>query len=183
MTAADVVIGDIEKMSGTQFLPIVGPRKGKILAETVRKVKPKRVLEVGTLIGYSSILIGRELEADACLTSIEIHAHEAKVAEENIQKAGIRAKVDVIVDDALKVIPKLKGKFDLVFIDADKTEYLQYLKLVENKLHKGSVLVADNAGIFADQMKDYLDDVRSSGKYTSKYIQVGEDGLEISTKN
>jgi len=183
MTAADVVLGDIERMSETQFLPIVGPRKGKILAETVRRVRPKRVLEVGTLIGYSAILIGRELEADACLTSIEIHAHEAEVAEENIQKAGIRAEVDVIVGDALKIIPKLEGKFDLVFIDADKTEYLQYLKLVEPKLHKGSVLVADNAGIFADQMKDYLDYVRSSGKYTSKYIQVGEDGLEISTEN
>ena len=183
LDSAAKVLTEIEKLTETQFLPIVGPRKGKILAETVRRVRPKRVLEVGTVIGYSAILIGRELEADACLTSIEIHAHEAKVAEENIKKAEIHVKADVVVGDALKVIPKSKGKFDLVFIDADKTEYLQYLKLVEPKLHKGSVLVADNAGIFADQMKDYLEYVRSSGKYTSKYIQVGEDGLEISTKN
>lgn len=183
MTAAAVVLGDIEKMSETQFLPIVGPRKGKILAETVREMKPKHVLEVGTLIGYSAILIGRELDPDACLTTVEIHAHEAKVAEENIQKAGLRAKVDVVVGDALRVMPKLEGEFDLVFIDADKTEYFQYLKMVEDKLHKGSVIVADNAGIFADQMKDYLDYVRSSGRYQSKYVQVGEDGLEISTKD
>lgn len=183
MTAAGVVLRDIEKRSETQFFPIVGPEKGKILAETVRRVKPKHVLEVGTLIGYSAILIGQELDADARLTTIEIHVHEAEVAERNIQEAGIRANVEIIVGDALKLIPKLKGKFDLVFVDADKTEYLQYLKLVEDKLHKGSVLVADNAGIFADQMKDYLDYVRSSGKYQSKYMQVGEDGLEISTKN
>lgn len=183
MSGAVEVLRKIEKMSETQFLPIVGPRKGKILAETVREVKPKRVLEVGTLIGYSAILIGKELDDDAHLTTIEIHAHEAEVAEKNVQEAGVRAKVEVVVGDALKVIPKLKDKFDLLFIDADKTEYLQYLKLVEDKLHKGSVVVADNAGIFAEQMKDYLKYVRSSGKYTSKYMQVREDGLEISTKN
>jgi len=80
------------------------------------------------------------------------------------------------------VIPKLKGPFDLVFIDADKSEYLDYLRLVEDKLHKGSVVVADNAGIFADQMQDYLDYVRSSQRYKSKFVRIGRDGLEISVK-
>jgi predicted O-methyltransferase YrrM len=70
----------------------------------------------------------------------------------------------------------------MVFIDADKTEYLDYLRLAEDKLHKGSVVVADNAGIFADQMKDYVDYVRSSGRYSSEYVPVGEDGLEVSVK-
>jgi predicted O-methyltransferase YrrM len=70
----------------------------------------------------------------------------------------------------------------LVFIDADKKEYLKYLRLIEGKLHKGSVVVADNAGIFADQMEDYLDYVRSSGNYESKLVSVGEDGLELSVK-
>lgn len=180
---AGKVLTEIEKMTETEFLPIVGSEKGKILAEAVRKAKPKRALEVGTLIGYSAILIGRELGADACLTTIEIHAHEAEVAEKNLRAAGLLAKVEVVVGDALKVIPKLKGKFDFVFIDAGKTEYIQYLKLVEDRLHKGTVIVADNAGIFAKQMRDYLDYVRSSGKYTSKYAQVGKDGLETSIKN
>jgi predicted O-methyltransferase YrrM len=76
----------------------------------------------------------------------------------------------------------LTGKFDMVFIDAAKEEYFDYLKLMEKKLHKGSVIVADNAGIFADQMKEYLDNVRSSGKYTSKYMPFGEDGVEVSVK-
>ena len=70
----------------------------------------------------------------------------------------------------------------MVFIDADKKEYLKYLRLIEGKLHKGSVVVADNAGIFADQMEDYLDYVRSSGNYESKLVSVGEDGLELSVK-
>jgi predicted O-methyltransferase YrrM len=182
LSQAEKVLRKIEHMTEKQFLPIIGSEKGKVLARVVRETKPKRVLEVGTLIGYSAILIGRELEPDAHLISIEIHADEARMAEKNIKAAGVRAKVEVLVGDAVKVIPTLKGTFDLVFIDAEKTEYYQYLKLFEGKLRKGSVVVADNAGIFADQMRDYLDYLRTSPKYSSRYVQVGEDGLEISVR-
>lgn len=178
---AEAVLREIERIAKKEFLPIVGPRKGKILADTVREVQPKRVLEVGTLIGYSAILIGRELDKNAQLISIEIH-EEAKMAEENIKRAQIPPTIQVLVGDAVKIIPKLKGQFDLVFIDAEKTEYIDYLRLVEDKIHKGSVVVADNAGISADQMRDYLEYVRHSGKYKSKYVAAGGDGLEISVK-
>jgi predicted O-methyltransferase YrrM len=169
-------------MARHEFLPIIGPDKGKILAETVRKAKPKHVLEVGTLIGYSTILIGKELDADADITTIEIHAKEAKVAEENIRRAKIPPKVNVIIGNAIKIIPTLKDCFDAVFIDAEKTEYLEYLRLMEDKLNKGTVIAVDNAGIFADQMQDYLEYVRKSGKYKSTYFQVGDDGVEVSVK-
>jgi predicted O-methyltransferase YrrM len=182
LTKADEVLREIERMTDDEFLPIVGPDKGKILSAAFRKVKPKHVLEVGTLIGYSAILIGKELDADAQITTIEIHTGEAKTARENIRRAAISPKVRVIIGDARKVIPTLKDCFDAVFIDAEKTEYLQYLKLMEDKLHEGTVVVADNAGIFPDQMRDYLDYVRKSGRYKSKYVQVGEDGVEISFK-
>jgi predicted O-methyltransferase YrrM len=181
-TKADEVLREIEEMTKRQFLPIVGPEKGRILAQTFRDAKPKRVLEVGTLIGYSAILFGKELSKDAEIVTIEIHAGEAKMAEENIRKAEIPPKVKVVVGDAVKIVPTLRGCFDAVFIDAEKTEYMDYLRLVEDKLHKGTVVVADNAGIFADQMQDYLSYVRTSGKYRSRYIPVGEDGLEISVK-
>jgi predicted O-methyltransferase YrrM len=179
---AEEVLKEIERMTESQFLPIIGPDKGKILVEAFRKVKPKHVLEVGTLIGYSAILIGKELDETAKIVTIEIHAKEAQAAEQNIARAEIPPRVNVIVGDALKVIPTLKKCFDAVFIDADKTEYLQYLKLMEDKLHEGTVVVADNAGIFADQMQDYLDYVRNSGRYRSRFVQVGEDGVEISIK-
>ena len=172
----------IEKRAHDEFLPIVGPEKGRFLAEEVRNAKPKRVLEVGTLIGYSAILIGKELDEKAHLITIEIHADEAKTAEENIRKAAIPPKVEVIAGDAIQVIPRLEGVFDFVFIDAEKTEYRDYLRLVEDKLPKGTVVVADNAGIFANQMADYLDYVRTSGKYRSRYVSVGVDGLEITVK-
>ena len=72
--------------------------------------------------------------------------------------------------------------FDCVFIDSEKTEHLDYLRLAEDKLCKGTVIVADNAGIFAKQMRNYLDYVRTSGKYSSKYMPVSVDGLEITVK-
>ena len=182
MTKADDVLRKIEAMAENEFLPIVGPRKGKILAEAVRKVKPKRVLEVGTLIGYSAILMGKELSADAQITTIEVHRQEAKEAEKNIARAEIPPKVNIIVGEATKVIPTLADCFDAVFIDAEKTEYYKYLKLMEDKLHTGTVVVADNAGIFADQIQDYLNYVRNSGKYRSTYFQVGDDAVEVSVK-
>lgn len=182
MGKADDVLKEIERLTETRFLPIVGSEKGKILADVVCEVKPKRVLEVGTLVGYSAILIARELDKDACLFTIEIHEEEAKLAEENLRKTGLSDKVKIMVGNALGIIPKLKGAFDLVFIDAEKTEYFTYLKLVESKLHKGSVIVADNAGVSAKQMHNYLDYLRSSNNYSSRFVQVGEDGLEISTR-
>jgi len=169
-------------MTKRKFLPIVGPQKGQVLVEVIRKIKPKRVLEVGTLIGYSAILMAKELEGDAHLITIEIHPDEAEEARQNLKKAGVAATVEVIVGDAVEVIPTLGGKFDLVFVDAEKSEYLEYLRLVENKLHRGSTIVADNAGISADEMKDFLSYVRSSGNYSSKYVPMGEDGLEVSVK-
>ena len=70
----------------------------------------------------------------------------------------------------------------MVFIDAAKEEYYEYLKLIEGKLHKGSVIVADNVDVPDRQMRDYLKYVRSSGKYTSEYMSCGENGVEVSTK-
>ena len=179
---ADPILRRIEALSQKHFLPIIGPEKGAVLTDTIREIKPKRILEVGTLIGYSAILMGKDLPADAEIISIEIHRDEAELAEENVKRAQIPPKIQVLVGDAKEVIPTLKGVFDVVFLDAEKSEYLTYLRLVEPKLHVGSVVVADNAGIFADEMSDYLAYVRSSGKYQSSYKSFGDDGVEVSVK-
>ena len=182
MNSADEMLRLIEQASEKNFLPIIGPYKGKLLAEEVRKAKPRHVLEVGTLIGYSAILMGKELDDKSEIVTIEIHRDEAELAGKNIVRAHILPKIKIITGDALIVIPTLRGQFDFAFIDAEKAEYFQYLKLAEGKLRKGAVVFADNAGVFADQMGDYLDYVRNSGKYQSRYIQVGGDGVEISAK-
>lgn len=182
LNKAEPLLKEIEDIAAVELLPIVGPRKGKILAEEVMKAKPKNVLEVGTFIGYSAILIGLHLDKDAKIVTIEQHLDEAEVARDNIRQSEIPVEVQVIAGDALDVIPTLKCCFDFVFLDATKDEYYQYLKLAEDKLTKGAVIVADNAGLFAAEMKEYLDYVRKSGKYQSRYVGVGNDGLEISVK-
>lgn len=180
MTKAEEVLRAIETAARTRwYLPIVGSHKGKILVDVVRATKPKRVLEIGTLIGYSAILMGKELETDAEVITIEINPDNAEAAEVNIRKAKIPPTVEILIGDALKVLPTLTGSFDLVFIDAEKGEYLGYLKLVEDKLHNGSVVVADNVR----HAPSYLNYVRFSGKYTSRYRSAGWDGLEVSVKH
>ena len=78
----------------------------------MRRAKPKRVLEVGTLIGYSAILIGKELDDDAQIITVQMHVDKSKTAEENIGKASIPAKIKVLTGDAVQVIPQLKDVFD-----------------------------------------------------------------------
>jgi predicted O-methyltransferase YrrM len=179
---AEAVLHEIEAEAEKGYLPIIGPRKGRYLADEVHRVKPMHVLEVGTLVGYSTVLMGKEMPKGSEIVTIENHRDEAEQAGQNILRADIPAKVKIIAGNALDVIPTLHGRFDLAFIDADKTEYRQYLSLMEDKLHRGTVVFADNTGIFATQMTDYLDYVRHSGRYESRYVQVEDDGVEISIK-
>ncbi|MCL2641934.1 MAG: class I SAM-dependent methyltransferase [Candidatus Bathyarchaeota archaeon] len=180
--AADQLLKEIADIAVVEFLPIVGPARGKVLSEETKKAKPKRVLEIGTFIGYSTILIARELEKNSQLITIEEHLTETEVAKNNLAQAELDVNVQIINGDAIEIIPTLTDKFDFVFLDAAKEEYFHYLQLIEDKLEKGAILVADNAGKFATEMKDYLDYVRTSNKYQSHYISISDDGLEISTK-
>jgi len=179
---AEQVLRRIEGSRRRWYLPIIGREKGTVLADVVRRFKPKRILEVGTLVGYSAILMGREMADDAELITIEIDEDEAESARENIREAGLGASIRVLVGDALELIPTVNGEIDMVFLDAAKHEYLNYLMLVEDRLHTGSVVVADNVGSFHRSMGGYLDYVRNSGKYDSEHKLVGWDGVEISVK-
>jgi predicted O-methyltransferase YrrM len=179
---SDAVLREIEELSKRTFLPIIGPIKGKHLVDTVRRFNVKNVLEVGTLIGYSAMLIALNLPQEGRVVTIEMNPKSARLAEENIRKAGLADKIEVHIGNALTVIPAMNDSFDMVFLDATKNEYLEYLKLSENKLKRGGVVFADNVKMFAHVMRDYLDYVRNSGGYKSKYIDVGFDGVEISTK-
>lgn len=148
----------------------------------IREIRPKRILEVGTLVGYSTIMMAKELEEDAEIITIEIDEDEAELARKNIVRAEVKPGVRVLVGDALKIIPKLEGVFDMVFIDADKSEYHEYLRLVEGHLHAGSVIVADNTKMSTRSMRRYLDRVRDSGKYRSRFERVNWVGMEVSVR-
>jgi predicted O-methyltransferase YrrM len=126
--------------------------------------------------------MGKEMTSNSEIVTIEMHRDKAELAGQNVMRSNIPPKVKIITGNALEVISTLQGTFDFAFIDAEKNEYFDYLKLAEPRLRRGAVVFADNAGIFADQMSGYLDYVRNSGCYRSRYIQVGDDGVEISTK-
>jgi predicted O-methyltransferase YrrM len=182
LSKADQLLKEIADIAVVEFLPIVGPARGKVLSEEIKKVKPTRILEIGTFIGYSTILMACEIEKNAQIITIEEHSTEVEVAKNNIAQAELVFNVQVINGDAVEVIPTLNGTFDFVFLDAAKEEYFHYLQLIENKLKKGAVIIADNAGKFAAEMKDYLEYVRTSDKYRSRYVGISDDGMEISIK-
>ena len=196
------VLSEIEEIAKKDSLPSIGPIKGEIIEDIIKKYKPKRILEIGTLHGYSAILMGNFLldkdndsndntTKEIIITCLEIDKNLVNIAKKNIEKAGLSDRIEVITGDALKIIPTLNNhyRFDLVFIDAVKNHYLKYLKLVEdnNLLNKKSVVVADNVLIYEKEMKDYLDYVRNSGRYNSyttettlEFTKNVKDALEVS---
>lgn len=184
---AETVLHAIREAAREDFLPIIdysGSGKGDFLEELVRKKKPRKVLEIGALVGYSAIKIIRNLPKDGKLATIEIDPDIAKVAKQNLKLAGMEDKATVIVGNALKEIPKLKDKFDFVFIDAAKDLYLEYLLLLEKHdlLDKKATLLADNVKMFKADVEDYLEYVRKSGRYESSYHDFGDDGMEASER-
>ncbi len=177
------VLEKIEALSDRQSgLPILGARKGKLLAELVRTHKPRHILEVGTLIGYSAILMAAELPPGARITCVEVSADNAGKARRNFADAGVADRIEVVVGPGRRVIPTLKGPFDFMFIDAAKEEYLDYLKAAEPSLAKNAVVVADNVGMFRNEVTPFLDHVKKGGGYTSETHDFGSDAVEVSRR-
>jgi predicted O-methyltransferase YrrM len=198
------ILAQIEETARKEFLPSIGPIKGKIIEDVIKQYKPKKVLEIGTLHGYSAILIANiilsgkynneNFKSERSLTepiliSVEKDQKLANIARKNIEKARLSEKIQVINGDALEIIPRLKSKFNMIFLDATKSEYLKYLQLIEkySLLNKRAVVIADNVLIYENEMKDYLDYVRNSGKYISRTTETSleftknvKDALEVS---
>ncbi len=179
---AETVLREIEAIGERSFIPSIGPVKGKILAEIVRKIRPKRILEVGALYGYSALLMAKNSPPKAEIISVEKNPEHVRMAIENIKRANMEGRIRVIEGDGVTELKRLTGSFDLVFLDAEKTEYLAYLKAIEKNLHKGSVIVADNVGIFKDQMENYLEFVRKKGPYKSRTVETSLASLRHNCK-
>jgi predicted O-methyltransferase YrrM len=126
----------------------VSPPLGKLLSLLVQVSQAHRILEIGTLGGYSTIWLARGLPGDGHLTTLELNPAHATVATENLRRAGLADRVTIRVGPAAETLRQLAGEgvapFDLVFIDADKTGYPEYLSLVMGLVHRGSVIIADN---------------------------------------
>lgn len=199
------VLSEIEEIAKRNSLPSIGPIKGKIIEDIIKKHTPKRILEIGTLHGYSAILMTNILLSinddndndqknpkKIIVTCLEIDKNLVNIAIRNIEKARLSDRIEIITGDALDIIPRLDNnhyRFDLVFIDAIKEQYLSYLKLLEENdlLDKNSIIVADNVLLYEKEMKDYLEYVRNSGRYNSyttettlEFNKNVKDALEVS---
>jgi catechol O-methyltransferase len=173
-----------------QFMMNVGEEKGEILDRTIIESKAVKILELGSYCGYSAVRIGRLLQqGDSSLISIEKNPAYAEIAQKMVLRAGLEQKVTILTGEAKEFIPTLKGQFDVVFLDHWKDLYLPDLQLIEQcgLLKTGSIVVADNVGIFENSLQEYLHYVRESGKYKSTFYRTSmeyndaiEDGVEVS---
>ena len=139
----------------------VSPAQGRLLQLLARLIGARRILEIGTLAGYSTIWLGRALPPDGRLVSLELDGRHAEVARANLERAGLADRVSIVVGRALDTLPQLAERepepFDLVFIDADKETYPEYLALASRLCRRGGLIVADNVirqGAVADPTND-----------------------------
>jgi predicted O-methyltransferase YrrM len=122
----------------------VSPLQGKLLGLLARMVGARSILEIGTLGGYSTIFLARALPPDGRLVSLELNPDYARVARENVERAGVGELVDIRVGPALGTLPDVEGPFDLTFIDADKAGTPAYFAAALARSRPGSVIVGDN---------------------------------------
>jgi len=126
----------------------VSPNLGKFLNLLAKLSKAKKILEVGTLAGYSTIWMAKALPDDGKLISLEIDPHHAAVARKNIDRAGLSSKVEVREGKAIELLPRLveekAGPFDMIFIDADKPPYTEYFEWALKLSRSGTLIIADN---------------------------------------
>ncbi|MBL7221513.1 MAG: class I SAM-dependent methyltransferase [Phycisphaerae bacterium] len=129
-----------------------------LLRMLIQSRKAQRGIEVGTAVGFGSVNMGIGFErTGGHLYGVDISEKMVAETRGNIKKAGLEKTVTIVQGDALKVLPKLEGKYDFMFIDAVKSDYFKYFKAVENKLLPGAVVVGHNAIASGRAMKDWLD--------------------------
>jgi caffeoyl-CoA O-methyltransferase len=129
----------------------VGASEGKLLALILKMIQARKVVEIGTLVGYSAIHLARALPEDGHLWTLEFSAKHAALARQNIENAQLQSKVTVLEGAALDTLPTIEaqGPFDAVFIDADKgTPYVRYGRWAASHLRRGGIMLADNSFFF-----------------------------------
>jgi predicted O-methyltransferase YrrM len=161
-------------------IPNVGRAKGRVISRLIERHRCTRAVEIGSLLGYSAILIAGALPPRGRLTCLETSDYLARMTKRNVEEAGLARRVRVIQGDALRLLPLLPGRFDFVFIDAVKEDYLDYLRQLEPKLVAGAVVVADNTGVYRKTVAPYLEHVRGSAEYTSREYEFDDDAMEVS---
>ena len=161
----------------------IAPENGQFLSILIRSIHAQNVLEVGASNGYSAIWIAAALqETGGKLVTLEYDSKRAAEAQAHLDEVGLDDIVEIRVGDALQEIPKYDLTFDLVFLDAEKGQYLKYLELVLPNVRKGSLIVADDTITMRDEMLDYVDFVFNTPLLNSVDIPL-DDGIILSCRS
>lgn len=193
----DGLLKEMEEYAEVNHVPIVQPEVAKMLEVLIKMHKPTKILEVGTAIGYSAMILAQASKG-AEIISIERRSDRVKEAKEFIDRANLEKQINIIEGDAEEVLTTIDEKFDMIFIDAAKGQYMNFLELSLDKLKPGGVLISDNVlykGMIASdeyvvrrkktivkRMRTYIDYINNKEEFTTCVIPIG-DGVAISYKS
>jgi predicted O-methyltransferase YrrM len=189
----------LKELNRETHLKILNPRmlsgsyQGRILSMISKIAKPKMVLEIGTYTGYSALCIAEGLDRKGVIDTIDINEELQEIQNKFFKKSEFANQINQHIGNALEVIPKIKKKFDLVFLDADKENYINYFELVIDKINSGGILISDNvlwSGKVIDNKKNDLttkkliefNNLVNNDKRIETVIFPVRDGLSISRK-
>lgn len=142
----DLLLEKMEEYADSNAVPIIGPLVGRLLYNLAKVSQSRKILEIGTAIGYSGIWLARAIAPlKGSLTTIDMDPERVKIAKKNISDAGLGQSVKVVEGNVLKVLPTLREEFDMIFLDSDKDVYPDAFKMSLPMLRKGGLFVADNA--------------------------------------
>lgn len=174
-SALDEVLEEIETFTlanhpHAQMLS--GHVQGKVLELFSKMIAPKRILEIGTFTGFSALCLAKGLQTGGKLVTLELRDDDAATAKNYFAKAGMESKIDLHIGDALQIIPTLQENWDLVFIDADKVNYVNYYELTLPSVKSGGWILADNVLFHGEVLEESI-----TGK-NAKAIQAFNEHLK-----
>lgn len=188
----------LERRAKADRIPVIRREMQSFLKFMMEYARPKRILEVGTAIGFSALLMCEYDPALCELITIENYEKRIPIARENIKKAGKEQQIRLICGDAMEVLPTLTGSFDFIFMDAAKGQYIHFLPQVLRLMAPGAVLVSDNVLQEGDlleshfaverrnrtiykRMRDYLYELKHNKELVTSILPLG-DGVALSVK-
>jgi predicted O-methyltransferase YrrM len=161
----DRVLAEMEAQGRREGIPIVVPETGRLLELLALSRRVRRVVEIGTAIGVSTLHLARALASDGTIVSFEIDERRQAAARDYLDRAGVLHRADLRLQDARAGLPELRGPFDMAFVDGVKTQYDTYLDLLLPLLGDGALLVVDNV-----LMSGTVAEARSDGRWSDEQI-------------
>ncbi|MEY3236889.1 MAG: hypothetical protein RI883_990 [Bacteroidota bacterium] len=155
-----------------------GHFQGRVLSMLSHMIKPNRILEIGTYTGYSALCLAEGLTENGKLITIDINEELEDITREYIQKAKMENVIEYMIGNAMEIIPNLTEEFDIIFIDADKSNYCNYYKLVFDKVKKGGYIIADNV-LWSGKVLEEYDSLDADTKVIVDYNKMIHDDSRV----